>query len=137
MYDHDAQMEREYKRQQVVEAAVAAADRLIDTKTDGSVETTNTLTLGVAIALLGVVDRGFDVTTRDLLLSDDPRRGTMIEALAVIGHALRDFRESDPVIIDWLWYEVATKFVQKVGYPIMGKLGRYEMAHPATGEGET
>lgn len=44
----DTQQEREYKRQQAIDEAVLAADRIILNASDGSLEETNYLTAQVA-----------------------------------------------------------------------------------------
>lgn len=136
--DHDAQMAREAMRSEVVKTAVEAADKVILDSSDGTIEMTNGLTLGTAIVLLEAIAFGKDRLSEAI---GKIKYGPFAPYLQTIKNAvyasydrLDEAKEKHPAVIRWMRYELAERFVKKVGYPIGGELTRYELEHPATGK---
>jgi hypothetical protein len=85
---------REYRRQVVVRAAVDAADRIIMSSSDGTVEMTNRLTATVSIALLQLVSwESFGARTSVGL--DKPDITITEQAIATIRGIIDSFPEKE------------------------------------------
>lgn len=133
-FDPDAYRLREYRRTEAVRQALTAVDGYLLDQSDGSVEMTNSLTLGIALALLGVVGRGFDRTTQDLFLLDAPRTAVLVKCLAIANDHFRGFPEEDPRIRLSLWFHLAEEYVRKVGCFVGSDVMRHDQEHPAASE---
>lgn len=133
-YDHDAQMKRENERHQVIQQAVDAADRIIMDSSDGTVETTDYLTLRVALVLLHPVVRDTPSGLLDQLLTPMQCHVVILKASVAARDIVTSYPENHPAVQRSMLFEVASAFVRKVGCRIMGDLGRYEMDNPAQPE---
>lgn len=111
MMDFDAQQAREHARQSVVEKAVAAADRHLLDSSDGSSEMTNRLTAEVARRLLHRAIQPLRVDPLSMCISGIAY-ASAIKAEQVLS---TECPEDSPAVRDWLLFQVALKFVEKVG----------------------
>ena len=126
--DHDAQQEREYARQLVVEKAVDAADRNLLDNSDGSTEMTNRLTAEVARHLFYRAIQPLDVD--QLCMSMDEIAGTSVDkAMQVLND---ECPEDSDAVRNSLLFLVALRFIEKVGIVFSSALMRWEFEHPAT-----
>lgn len=132
--EHDARMNREYQRQEVVRAAVNAADQVILDGSDGTSEMTDRLTEKVAISFLEVLHLGHFDARKRLFLSFGKDNGIVLKAVNTALKIIEEFSETDLVVTRWLYYELAKAFVEKVGNAISSELTRYDMENPASRE---
>ena len=126
--DQDAQMEREHKRQLIVEEAVREADRIILDESDGTVEMTNRMTTEMALVLIKHVTG--DLASNVVVLHTT--RQSVLKAKGVVEDiiAAKCSEDSDDVR-RWLWHQVAAKFFEKVGIIRNNGLMEYDRDNPA------
>jgi hypothetical protein len=144
MFDRDAQMERESRRQEAIRKAIEEVDRIILDASDGTAETTDYLTGLVIVDLVGAIKDPKDTIVRsgrsysywqpgghmlhtiaDRIMEARPR-----VLLAVID-IVRSFPEDHPAVHRFILYEVARALLQRIGCQVTADLGRYEMDNPA------
>ncbi len=130
MFDNDAQVARESKRQQVIKKAVEEADRIIMDESDGTEEMTNRLTARLAMALLHKAAEPYSRSFGTSPL-EQPIHMAYDKACRIIDE---ECPEDVEAVRNFLYFQVAEEFVRKVGHIFYAKLLHWEIEHPATTE---
>lgn len=128
MNDPDAQMKREYRRQQIVEEAVRVADEIILNTSDGSESETNCLTARFAYDMFEQAVEPLGVSTSASQLKTLEARRAVSE---VINKGVIGTEEDTPVVRNYLRMRVASEFVNKVEIIFNSIILMWEFSHPA------
>jgi len=132
MFDHDAQMEREYQRQQAVEEAKRAADQILDASRAPSYY----LACCTAETILRAVKDFYDTKlipakNTSYWSREHPRVVCVVDAVFAILAIVNEFPEDHSAVRRHLLLEVALKYIDHIRCFVNSDLPRYEMDNPA------